>query len=172
MRLLTSLAAAALVALTASAAPHSFPTANAAAPCAVDASYESPDGEEQAAIDGINATRASNGLTALSFSPTLNRAAKWKASDMAAGAPMAHDDSFRSWHQRLADCGVDTSSFVSENIAAGVESGNAAVEMWNNSPAHRANVLGGNVRSVGVSRARGGQWGWYWAANFGNESDS
>jgi uncharacterized protein YkwD len=131
------------------------------------ASYSAaPAAEEQAAVDAINALRAGNGLAPLAVSSTLTRAAAEKSAGMAAGAPFAHDDPYRTWQQRLADCGFDTRVYVSENIAAGTETGVETVRMWQNSPGHLANMLYADVRSVGIARARGGAYGWYWTADF------
>jgi uncharacterized protein YkwD len=129
----------------------------------------SPAQEELAAVDAINASRAAGGLAPLTISATLTRAAAEKSASMAAGAPFAHDDADRTWQQRLSDCGYDVRTYVSENIAAGTETGAETVRMWQNSPGHRDNMLHPDARVVGIARARGGAYGWYWTANFGAE---
>jgi uncharacterized protein YkwD len=130
------------------------------------------DAEEQAAVEAINAIRAGQGLDSLHVSPTLSRAAQWKAEAMAAGAPMAHDDAFRTWVQRLADCGVNTHAGAAENLARGTDNGTVVVQAWVNSPAHYDNVVSPVVGTVGLVRVAGPAHGWYWAAVFGNEADA
>jgi uncharacterized protein YkwD len=128
-----------------------------------------PGAEEMAALDQINAFRAGHGLDPLMLSATLSRAATEKAASMAAGAPFGHDDPHRSWQQRLADCGYDINTYVSENIAAGTETAAQTVQMWQDSAGHRENMLFPSARSAGIARVRGSApYGWYWTANFGS----
>lgn len=142
-----------------------LPAARAQSGCAV--ADTGLDAEERAAVDVINAARARDGLGPLSMSPALMRAARWKSGFMASGAPFAHDDPSRSWLQRMADCGYSARAYVAENIAAGTAAAPETVTMWLNSPAHRANMLDAGAQTIGIARARGGEWGWYWTADFG-----
>lgn len=124
--------------------------------------------EEQRAVEAINALRRTEGLGPLTVSPTLSRASLAKAATMAGGSPFDHNDPWRTWQQRLNDCGYDTNQgYASENIAAGSDSGTATVRMWEDSPPHRANMLSTSAQTVGVARAQGGAYGWYWTAVFG-----
>lgn len=133
----------------------------------------SPGAEELAALDQINAFRAAHGRAPLALSLTLTRAAAEKSAAMAAGAPFEHDDPHRTWIQRLADCGYNTNTYISENIAAGTETAAQTVQMWQDSPGHRENMLYPGARVAGIARVRGAApYGWYWTANFGGaESD-
>lgn len=167
MRAPRVLLAAAL--LLASAVPLLPPTLAAQDACGAPPAAAPLDAEEQAAVDAINAMRAAEGLPPLTVSATLNRAARSKAVNLAGGAPFSHDDGWRSWQQRLADCGYSTRVMVSENLAAGVDTGPEAVRMWEGSPPHRANMLDPGARGVGIARSGGGGRGWYWTANFGGE---
>ncbi len=135
--------------------------------CTVNPAGTQVDGEEQAALDGINSLRARGGLAPLSISGTLTRAAEWKSGDLASGAVFGHDDSFRSWTQRLNDCGYRITDWVSENLAAGYAEGVATVGMWAGSPAHYANMMNPDIRYIGIARRAGGSYGWYWTADFG-----
>ena len=122
--------------------------------CVSAAADTALDSEEQAAITAINALRAREGLPPVGVSAALTRAARWKATQMAAGAPYAHDDPFRGWPQRLADCGYRDQTFVSENLASAAATGAEAVRMWENSAPHRSNLLHPSARVIGIARAR------------------
>jgi uncharacterized protein YkwD len=143
-----------------------------ARPAGADATCAVPrlamDEEEAAALAAINAARAGAGLAPLTPSVGLMRAARWKSEHMAAGAPFAHDDTDRTWFERVRDCGYEGAGYLGENLAAGTERGADAVRLWNGSPPHRANLLDPRARAIGIARARGGPWGWYWTANFGD----
>jgi uncharacterized protein YkwD len=142
--------------------------AQAEGTCAVPDGYALLDGEEQAAVRAINDLRAQAGLAPLAISAALMRPARWKSQYMSATGTFAHDDPFRSWLQRLADCGYPASAMAAENLAAGAASGQAAVQMWWESPPHRANLLSPTARFLGIARAQGvAPYGWYWTANFG-----
>lgn len=131
-----------------------------------------PDAEEQAALEAINDLRQRNGVAPLALSPALTRAARWKAEALAAGAPFTHADAQGDWERRLADCGYHDRGAAGENLALGVMTGAAVVRQWESSPPHRANLLDASFRVIGIARARGGEWGWYWAANFGAAPDA
>jgi uncharacterized protein YkwD len=124
------------------------------------------DREEQSAIELINALRAGNGASALVLSSTLGQAAALKSTSMAANGGFSHDDPGRSFAQRIRDCGYSATPNVAENIAAGVDTGQAVVQMWRNSPAHHRIMLDPSMKAVGIARVRGAA-GWYWTANFG-----
>jgi uncharacterized protein YkwD len=143
-------------------------TARAEDVCAVPEGYALLDGEEQAAVRAINDLRAQAGLVPLTVSVALMRPARWKSQFMAATGTFTHDDPFRSWLQRLSDCGYSGRSAVAENLAAGTATGQAAVQMWWESSPHRANLLNPDARFIGIARAAGvGPYRWYWTANFG-----
>jgi uncharacterized protein YkwD len=168
MRLQRTLLALLAAAAIAPAAVVLRPSLTAATGGCDMGSTANPGAEEMAALDQINAFRSAHGLEPLVLSMTLSRAATEKASAMAAGAPFAHDDPHRSWQQRLAECGYDTNTYVSENIAAGTETAAQTVQMWQDSAGHRENMLFPDARTAGIARVRGGApYGWYWTANFG-----
>ncbi len=143
--------------------------------CGVDASRLALDGEEQAVLDATNAYRAQYGLQPLHISWTLQRVALWKASDTALHTYMQHDDGFRSWEQRFADCGYDYASMgasIGENLAAGMPGGAATLAQWQSSPPHNANLLNPAFSVVGIKRVPaagpGDPYGWYWAMELGS----
>lgn len=171
MRLLPPLAAvAAAVTLTFAGLQLAPSIAVATSNCWVEAEDSPLDGEEQAALDEINTARANSGLAPLALSPSLTRAARWKAADLAGGTPFDHDDGFRTWAQRLRDCGYPT-TWARENLAAGYARGGDTVRQWMDSGPHRANILAGDMRAVGIARRAGGVYGWYWTADFGSVVD-
>lgn len=139
------------------------------ADCTVAAADLFTDAEEQAALDAINALRTESRLSALVPSAPLGQAATWKSLNMASTGHFSHDDAGRGWVQRLIDCGYRWQA--SENIAVGVESGRAAVQMWRESSLHAANMLDPAARVVGVARARSAGNVWYWTAVFGRAAD-
>lgn len=143
--------------------------------CGVDPSRLALDGEEQAVLDATNAYRLQNGLQPLQLSWTLQRIALWKASDTALHDYMEHDDGFRSWEQRFADCGYDYQALgatIGENLAAGYPEGAATLAMWESSPPHNANLLNPAFSVVGIKRVpaagAGDPYGWYWAMELGS----
>ena len=119
----------------------------------------------------INAYRTTNGVPALSQSPSLSRSAIWKSGDMAANHYFAHDDLIRSWGQRLSDCGYP-SAFDGENIAEGFADASSTLMQWETSPPHNANLLNASYHAIGVGRAQSGGGDWYWTADFGGLADS
>ena len=134
--------------------------------CAV-AGMEAPlDSEEQAALDAINAYRGRAGLPPVSLSRSLMQSARWKARDLAGGAPFSHDDGFRTWSRRITDCGY-SDYWAAENIAGGFPQGEEVVRQWINSGPHRDNLLRRDMQVAGIARAPGGVYGWYWALNLG-----
>lgn len=146
------------------------PPAQAQVRCAVANPDAGLDGEEQAALDMINEYRARSGIGPLAVSRSLNRAAQWKSESMAGGTPFAHDDGFRSWMQRVRECGYTYSTWVRENIAAGNEGAAATVSQWINSAPHRDNLLDPSMRVIGIARRPGGTYGWYWTANLADSA--
>ena len=170
-RALVGAALASLAALTiAFAFASRAERTSAAGDCTADPSY---DNEETAFLMLINNHRLQNGLPALQTSMTLSRAAQWKSNDMGAGAYFAHDDGWRTWVQRIRDCGYGHNAWLGENIAAGVPGAQAAFDLWKNSPGHNANMLGMNYTTIGVGRAYvpGSPYGWYWTTEFASVND-
>jgi len=168
-RILIILAAA--LALAGAARIQSRTSAVAQAPgCAVNPGELAVDSEERSALELINALRAENRAPALALSSTLGQAAAHKSSAMAVNGSFRHDDPGRSFAQRIRDCGYRATSNAAENIAAGVDSGRAVVQMWRESPSHHRIMLDPSMRALGISRVRGAS-GWYWTANFGGMMD-
>lgn len=123
----------------------------------------------------VNAHRRRLGLQPLRQSPTLRRAAEWKALHMARYRYLRHEDPAppvgRGVGARLAACGYQGGRW-GENIAFGYGSAAAVVGAWLRSPGHRANIERGSFRVIGVgaASARGGTL--YWSQEFGARDDS
>jgi uncharacterized protein YkwD len=116
---------------------------------------------EMASVCMVNEIRAERGLRVLGLEPSLTGAAVFHSQDMNLFDYFAHlnllgqDAGDRA---RAAGYGGD----AGENLARNVSSARQAVEMWMDSPTHRANVLDARYRSIGVGIA-----GDYWAQTFG-----
>lgn len=104
---------------------------------------------EQNIVDQTNANRARHGLSPLAVDHQLMSSARQHAAWMARHRSMQH-----------------TGAAVAENIAAGQQSSSQAVGDWMNSPGHRANILNGSYRRIGVAAYRGQDGQVYWCQQF------
>jgi uncharacterized protein YkwD len=130
-----------------------------------------PDAEPSAATLGetaqsvlclLNAERSSRGLGKLKMNARLSRAAKGHSDDMVANVYFAHDaKSGSSMLDRIRAAGylkARASFTVGENIGWGsgtLAAPRALVKAWMNSPPHRANILQGKFRELGVGLTLG-----------------
>jgi uncharacterized protein YkwD len=109
----------------------------------------------------INAERRQRGLKPLRQNGRLAIAGKRHAADMVRARYFAHDSrSGREFHERILLTGYARGrrATLGENLAWGT--GDSAtprsiVEGWMNSPAHRANILRGQFREIGIAIVRG-----------------
>ncbi|MDQ3876157.1 MAG: CAP domain-containing protein [Actinomycetota bacterium] len=120
----------------------------------------------------VNAYRERIGRRALRVSPSLTRAAVWKASHMARYRYMRHDDPAppvkRSVAERLEACGYPVRAFsAGENIAFGFPTPDAVLGGWLRSPGHRANIARPNFTVIGVGVAAAANGVLYWTQEFG-----
>jgi len=116
----------------------------------------------------INAYRAQYGLGPLTVSPTLTDAAAWLSADMAAKDYFSHTDSLgRDPFVRMCDFGYCNGT-RGENLAAGNATAQATFDQWRASPGHNANMLNPDYTVIGIGRAPGGTYGWYWTTDFGS----
>ncbi|MBI2762109.1 MAG: CAP domain-containing protein [Chloroflexi bacterium] len=119
------------------------------------------DEAEQQFLDLLNRFRQSAGLAPLQLSPTLTRAARWKAAEIAsqgpsATAPLDHDDSFRTWEQRLLDCGYPASARFGEVLGSSSGTPDELLQAFLDSPVHRE-ILSDQVWPyIGIGRALAG----------------
>ena len=147
---------------------------HAAGDCTVASTDAAVDDEEQAMLRLINNHRAQHGLTALSFSPTLTRAAAWLSKDMADKNYTSHTDSIgRDPKTRLADCGYNYNTSWGENWAAGYATASATFERWKNSSTHNEQMLGSSFRVAGIARHynSASTYKWYWTLDLGGYND-
>ena len=155
-------AAAAMIALTASSRP-----AEALTNCTV--SNLSVDAEEAKFLELINDYRGSG--DELTISVHLNRSASWMAVDLATRSDnvFSHTDSRgRSPGTRTAQC--DGGGGIGENIAAGTyrDTAQEAFDAWKASSGHNSNMLNGGYRQIGIARYYNGSstYDWYWVTVF------
>ena len=112
-----------------------------------------PTAAEADVIRAVNEARAAHGLRVLALDVRLERAARNHSRSMIRSGSFAHGDVRR----RLAAVGV-RGSVYGENLAWGVGSSASAaavVQMWLNSPPHRANLLRPGFRRLGIGRRVG-----------------
>jgi uncharacterized protein YkwD len=138
--------------------------ASAASPCA--AGDRQPAHMKDSALRAttlclLNAERAAHGLRPLRLDSRLSRASRGHSRDMAANRYFAHESrSGARFSARIASTGWMTGRSrwsIGENIAWG--SGTQAtprsiVSAWMHSAEHRANILDGGFRVIGVGVAR------------------
>jgi uncharacterized protein YkwD len=103
---------------------------------------------ETALLKEINRVRSTHGLRALTFDPTLTRAARAHSLEMSARNVFAHG-AFRTRMIRFHATGP----LVGENLAWGTGdygTPQGIVKAWLASPAHRANLLHAGFRRIGL----------------------
>jgi uncharacterized protein YkwD/uncharacterized protein YraI len=167
-----SLAAFALYAPSTAASPAD-PTRFAELSLAVSSADACADSEEVGFLALINDYRAASGLRPLSLSSSLSAAAAFHSADMAANGYLAHtllDGT--TVEQNMANFGYEGSTH-GENIAAGIQTAAEAMQTWQGSAEHNANMLSASFGAIGIGRAYdpNSQYGWYWTTIFGDVSD-
>lgn len=111
----------------------------------------------------VNIEREKNGLSALKYDETLQKAAQARAEETVTYYSHTRPDG--------SDCFTILDEYnyqtwaCAENIAAGYKTPAEVVEGWMNSSGHRANILG-NYKYLGVGVAYGGDYGTYWSQLF------
>lgn len=122
-------------------------------------------------IDLVNKERAAAGCPALVPNDTLTQLAQAHSQDMASHGFFDHAGSDgRTTFQRMLDAGYRYAR-AAENLAAGVDTPDAAVALWMRSPGHRANILYCQLRETGVGYIVDSNdplnYGVYWTEDFG-----
>jgi uncharacterized protein YkwD len=101
-------------------------------------------------IDLVNKQRAAVGCPALALNDTLAQVAQAHSQDMANHDFFDHTGADgRSTFQRMRDAGYRYRR-AAENLVAGADSPAKAVDLWMQSPGHRANILNCQLRETGV----------------------
>jgi uncharacterized protein YkwD len=118
----------------------------------------------------MNRVRAQHGLGALRYDAHLERAARAHSHEMLAQNVFAHG----AFGSRMLQFDV-TGTLAGENLAWGtgnLGSVRSIARAWLHSPAHRANILGGEYREFGVSLRvgpfSGAPGAHVWVNHFGN----
>lgn len=132
------------------------------------------DGAERSVIRKVNALRAADGLPALAANRRLARAADAHSRDMLRADFFDHPSSNgQSAFDRVQS--YRRSGLMGETLAympaRGDRSAQNVVNMWMASPPHRATLLTGRLRRVGVSKRHGMLFGEpvvVWTADLGS----
>ncbi len=131
------------------------------------------DDEEVGFLALINDHRAASGMGPLSVSASLSSAAAYHSIDMAEKGYLAHTMiDGTSVVQNMANFGYQGGTH-GENIAAGTATAVEAMQTWQGSAEHNANMLNGSFGAIGIGRAYdpASPFGWYWTTIFGDVSD-
>jgi uncharacterized protein YkwD len=104
---------------------------------------------EKEILNDTNAQRARYGLPPLTLDPALERTARAHATWMTNSHSLQH-----------------SSIGVAENIAWGQRTADEAMTSWMNSSGHRANILNGSYRRIGVAAYTASDGSCYWCQQF------
>lgn len=119
----------------------------------------------------MNNLRAANGCAPLTLSPQLTAAALRQSTDLTRmGDALSHVGTDGStFAMRIEQAGYTNFTLAAENIAAGYETPQAAMDGWYNSPLHRANILNCHLKDVGIGYVytSQGDFNYFWTADFG-----
>ena len=115
---------------------------------------------QQQAFAATNAQRTKYGRVALKQSTCLQRFAAKQATNQANRRKMYH----QSLSPIMSTCGLN---LVGENVAYGFKDGKSLVTAWMNSPGHRANILNGNFKLMGLAARQASNGTWYVSQVFG-----
>lgn len=108
---------------------------------------------QQELLSHLNAERKARGLSALTLSAKLDKAAQGHACDNAKRKSISHTSSDGgTLKTRLRKVGYGFRT-AAENTGRGFASGARAVEWWMHSPKHKDNILLRKAREVGVGIA-------------------
>jgi uncharacterized protein YkwD len=123
-----------------------------------------PDPSTQAQVVGlVNAARQDAGCDPLTSDTSLATAAQRHAADMASRDYFEHTTPEGvTFDQRIRNAGYSRPG--AENIAKGARTADSVMELWMNSPGHRANILDCDLNTIGVGLDRDG---FYWVQDFG-----
>ena len=145
----------------------------------IDESETAMSQTEQEVLAAVNDYRRQRNLAPLETSPVLTRAAVWKATALARGAPWAHEDPDRTFEERLLDCGYDFTASGNRvgEVVGGVDGPPPRDEVgqvlaqWRSSPVHDEQLLAEAFQFIGIARARVGNTT-AWVADFGKLPDA
>lgn len=106
-------------------------------------------------VSETNYARAEEELDPLVRNEILDKAAQMKAEDMALHGYFAHQspDGISPWHW-FREAGYEY-AYAGENLAVHFTDSRAVVDAWLKSPTHRANMMNGTYREIGIGSAKG-----------------
>jgi uncharacterized protein YkwD len=124
----------------------------------------SPDLSAQEQVVSLtNAERQRAGCGPLTINASITAAAQGHASDMSNRDYFEHTTPEGvTFDQRIRNSGYSKPG--AENIAKGASTADQVVELWMNSPGHRANILNCDLNTIGVGFDKDGS---YWVQDFG-----
>ena len=118
---------------------------------------------EREVVSLINEIRAQNGLGQLSINTELSRVARIKSQDMHDKDYFSHTSpTYGSPFDMMKSFGIRYRT-AGENIAMGYRTPQSVVDGWMNSPGHRANILNGSFKEIGMGYVASGN---YWTQMF------
>ena len=118
---------------------------------------------EKEVVRLVNVERAKYGLGALTENWELSRIARYKSQDMHDVGYFSHTSpTYGSPFTMIKNFGLTYRS-AGENIAYGYRTPSDVVTGWMNSPGHRANILNGSFKQIGVGYVADGN---YWTQMF------
>jgi uncharacterized protein YkwD len=143
----------------ASRSPSPPPSTTASAPSGASAA-------EAAVVDIVNDERARAGCPSVRGEAALHDLARRHSADMAARSYFDHTDpDGRTPWDRAEAAGI--SGLGGENIAMGTSDARSVMNLWMDSPGHRANILNCDFTRIGVGMHAGSGGGPWWTQVFG-----
>ena len=140
--------------------PSSPPSTTASAPSS------GASAAEAAVVDVVNEERARAGCPSVRGEAGLHDLARRHSADMAARGYFDHTDpDGRTPWDRAEAAGI--SGVGGENIAMGAPDARSVMDMWMDSPGHRANILNCDFTRIGVGMHAGAGGGPWWTQVFG-----
>lgn len=115
---------------------------------------------QKQAFDATNAQRTKNDRVALKQSTCLQRFAAKQAANQASRRKMYH----QSLSPIMSTCGLN---LAGENVAYGFKDGKSLVNAWMHSSGHRANILNGKFKLIGLAARQSSDGTWYVSQVFG-----
>lgn len=106
-------------------------------------------------IAETNINRKQDNTSLLAENSLLDIAAQAKADDMAKKGYFSHvsPDGSEPWYW-IKEAGYDY-SYAGENLAVNFSDSEDVMKAWMNSPGHRANILSGNFKEIGIGVSSG-----------------
>ena len=168
-----SMLAVGLVAPTAAATPSSSPALNAtiAATSATSSRDKVTSNKkkhkkiEKHVVRLVNKARTKAGLDKVKRRAAITKVARKWSVEQAKRGQLAHNPSFGSQLPSGWTRASENVAWTSANMSA-KKLAKRMVQLWLDSPGHRANILDPHMSTTGVGVARSKRHGWYFTQNF------